>query len=231
MNNNYLILLVAIPLIVLTGTLGFSYYEHQTTLDAFYFTMITISSVGYGDIVPLTTEGKFLASAISVLGIGAFVTTVPIVMFSLIEKSVKKVGKMKPNIKNHVIVCGYNPIAKKIISNLIDKKEKIVVITSSSEEARRLEEEKIHVIIGDPTEEETLIKAKVDVAKSLLPVMDEDADNLLTTISSRTINKQIKIIAKVSQEKNISKLRKSGANEVFSPETLVGSMIAESAIK
>jgi voltage-gated potassium channel len=231
MNSKILIPLTIIPLIILVGTIGFSYFDNFTPGDSFYLTMATVTTVGYGDIVPISPAGRLLASILSVLGIGAFVTTIPIIMFSLIEKSLKRVGRMKPRVKNHIIVCGYNPIAKKIISNLKDKKEKIVVITSNSEDAHKLIEEGVHAVVGDPTEEDTLVNSRVDVAKALLPVMDEDADNLLTTISSRTINKEIKIIAKVSQEKNISKLRKSGANEVFSPETLVGSMIAESAIK
>ncbi|UCD04087.1 MAG: NAD-binding protein [Candidatus Woesearchaeota archaeon] len=230
-SKKILIPLIIIPLIILVGTIGFSYFDNFAPGDSFYLTMATVTTVGYGDIVPISPAGRLLASILSVLGIGAFVTTIPIIMFSLIEKSIRRVGKMKPRVKNHIIVCGYNPIAKKIISNLKDKKEKIVVITSNSEDASKLVEEGVHAVVGDPTEEDTLVKARVDVAKALLPVMDEDADNLLTTISSRTINKEIKIVAKVSQEKNISKLRKSGANEVFSPETLVGSMIAESAIK
>ena len=138
---------------------------------------------------------------------------------------------MRLKVKDHIIICGYNPIAKKVIKNLKDKKEKIVVITSSSETAQKLEEDRIPVINGDPTEEDTLTKARIDVAKSLIAVSDDDAENLLITLSARSLNKELRIVAKVAQEKNISKLRKSGASDVFSPETLVGSMIADSAIK
>lgn len=231
MEKKVFIPLVIIPLIISVGTIGFIYLEAMSLVDSFYLTVLTITTVGYGDIVPISSGGRLLASILSILGIGTFVSTVPIIMLSLIERSIKRVGKMKRKEKNHIIVCGYNEIAKKVISNLLDKKEKIVVVTNDSEAAKKLEDSKIPFVNGDPTEEDVLENSRLSYARSLITVMDEDADNLLITLSARTLSKDLRIVSKVAQEKNISKLRKSGANEVFSPETLVGSMIADSATK
>lgn len=222
---------VIIPLIIITGTFGFSYLDQLNLIDSFYLTVITICTVGYGDIVPLSPTSKLFAAILSIFGISAFLTTVPIVIVSLIEKSIRKVGNMQLKIKNHIIICGYNPIAKKVLENLKDTKEKVVVITSESSAIDKLQEENIPSILGDPTEESTLEKANISFAKSIIAVMTEDSENLLITLTARSLNKEIKIVSKVAQEKNISKLRKSGSNDVFSPETLVGNMIADSARK
>ena len=230
-NKKFFIPLIVIPSVVLVGTIGFSYLDGMGIVDALYLTVITITTVGYGDVVPLSAASKIFASILSIFGIGAFLTMIPFLIFSLIERSIKTVGKMKLRIKNHIIVCGYNPIARKVITNLIEKKEKVVVISPNSEDVNKLEEDNILGVLGDPTEEHTLEKAKIGKAKALIAVAIDDADNLLVTLTARGLNKDLRIIAKVAQEKNISKLRKSGANDVYSPETLVGSMIADSAVK
>lgn len=222
---------IIIPLIILSGTLGFIYLDSMTVVNAFYLTVITISTVGYGDIVPISSASKVFAAILSIFGISAFLTTVPIVIVSFIEESLRRVGRMQQKVKNHIIVCGYNPIAKKVLENLKDTKEKIVVVTSDSKAIDALHDQNIASILGDPTEESTLEKANIKFAKSLIAVMDEDSENLLVSLTARSLNKDFKIVSKVAQEKNISKLRKSGSNDVFSPETLVGNMIADSAKK
>ncbi len=219
--------------LILIGTLGFYNIENMPLLDSFYLTVASITTVGYGDVVPVTPVGKIFASGLIVGGILVFAVVIAhvggVFLTSKIEEVLGFVRK-KQKMKNHVVLCGAGNVGKVIIDELKKAKKGFVVVERDTERVKELTQEKIPAIYGDVLNEQVLKDAGIKNAKVLISALDKDADAVFLTVTAKSLNPNIKVIVQVNEQKNIDKMYKVGANEVVCPQVAGARMLAHAAI-
>lgn len=220
--------------LILIGTFGFHFIEKISIIDAFYFTIVSITTVGYGDIVPLTRVGKMFASILLIGGISLF--GIVIIRFgsdyltSKIEEVMGFVRKRR-KMKNHCVICGAGNTGKIIINELKKAKKSFLVIEKQPEVVKQLTKEKIPAIYGDVLDEKVLKDADIKKAKTLISALDKDADAVFLIVTSKSLNPRLKVIVQVNDQKSIDKMYKVGANEVVCPQVASAKMLAHAALE
>ncbi|RLI28341.1 hypothetical protein DRO53_01280 [Candidatus Bathyarchaeota archaeon] len=226
----FILLMVAVVAVFLTGTVGYAYMLGLPLLDSFYFTVVTISTVGYGEIYPTTPESRLFTTILIIIGIGVLAVALETITEELARRSVAEVlGVKEPKrkqLENHYIICGYGRVGQIVARELERLGEKYVVIERSPQLAKSLSEKGIPVIEGSALEEEVLRRAGIEKAKGLITVLGKDSDNVFITITAKTLNPNLYVVARVSDENVIDKVYKVGADRVISPELEGGKMLA-----
>ncbi|AEF97199.1 potassium channel family protein [Methanotorris igneus] len=231
--------------IILVFLLIFSYsfaimkIEGLPFLDALYFSIITITTTGYGDYTPTTYEGRILTIIYLFFGIGIVMYLFGIIAQFIIEGEFKNLVRMRKmenrikELKDHYIICGFGRIGR-IVANKF-KKEKIpFIVIDINKEILKEELNKdpnFNFIVGDARKDETLKKAKIEKAKGLITTLPTDADNVFITLSAKGLNPKIKVVAKADEEEAIKKLKRAGADKVVSPYMIGGLRLAEVALR
>lgn len=222
-SQRLLIALGAVIVLLATGTIGYKIILGITWFQCFYFTLITLTSIGYGEPAEMTQGARYFNSALIILGvstIGYALTTVAqyIVQFELISTFGKrKMYKDINSLKGHFIVCGAGRIGSGIIQEIARRGEDFVVIEQNEILADRLLSQGYLVLMGDSTSEDVLRAAGIDRARGLVCAVSSDPDNLYITLTARDINKDVYIVARANAEDAINRLKKAGANKVVSP--------------
>ncbi len=196
----------------------------NTMIDSTYFTFVTYSTVGYGDIVPLDSSAKLFVVSMILIGLGAFATAITVFVLPFMEREIKKVFTIMNNfnsIKNHLIILGFNEISQALADNLKDKKH-IVFCESDVNKVNVIEQKGYQVFLGDIANENLIKELNLFHANAILCLDDNDANNILTVMSVAMLKnkykkKSPKIVARVNNPANIDKASIAGANEVFSP--------------
>ena len=234
-NKKFWIIIYFIALIVI-GSLG--YYiiggSKWTILDSLYMTIITLASVGYGEVHVLDNSGKvwsILLIIFGVTGVGALFRTIneEIIQSQLFWKN--KMKKIISKLENHYIICGYGRMGAVIANELRSKNQKFIVIDNDEKKIEILRESGMVCLKGDATTEDTLFKAQIDKASGVAVVLDTDQDNLFVTMSIKTILPDIFLISRCAREENQAKLIRAGANKVINPYVSGGHRMAEILIK
>lgn len=216
------------------GTLGYVIIEDFSVGNAFYMTVITVSTVGFGEVEQLSDLGRLFTSFLIISTFGTFAYTFSNVTRYVISgkyriyfKNYKVMSELE-SLHNHVIVCGYGRNGKQAIKSLRAHKEQCVVIEFDNEMVTQLQDEddKSLIISGDATDDSVLIKAGVERAKAIITSLPKDADNLFVVLSSRELNKNLKIISRASDDRSEHKLKIAGANNVILPDSVGGSHMA-----
>lgn len=220
-------------LVLLTGIFGFKILEGYSWINSFYMTIITIGTVGYGEVQPLSDTGKIFTSLLiifSLISMGLFVTALAKYLlegYFSIYFTKKKYIKMISNLQNHVIVCGYGRNGKETVQELLNNHEKVVVIEKFPPKNEELKIDNLFFVEGDATVEEILVKANIKNAKAIITAMPNDADNLYVILSARELNKNILIVSRASDEHAIKKLKHAGAKNVILPNKIGGIRMAK----
>ena len=222
--------------LLLAGTIGFSISQKWGFLDSFYMTVITVSTVGYGEVHPLDNQGRIFASVLIMLWLGtAFYTTTRLGQWALEGKLqdvferrrlMKDISKMR----GHIIVCGMGQIGSIVAEGLHRENEPFCVVESNRDREAELHETGYRYILGDATEEDILKEAGVDRARLLLALLPTDADNLYITITAKEINPRITVIARALEDRAEVRLKRAGANKVVSPYQTAGLRVLNAAI-
>jgi len=204
--------------VLLGGTVGFWYFEKgiKTFLDSFLFTLVTITTIGYGDVTAKTIAGKILNIVVIFLGVGAVFATIPAVFEALIGKKIKEVLMVPEKTldkTDHYIVCGYGKFGKALARSLKEQDKPFAVIENNGERVREMVRNNIPVIEGDAKKEDVLKRAGIKKAQYLLASLD-DASNVFTVLTAKMINSNVRVICKIEDETNAAKLKKAGADEV-----------------
>ena len=196
-------------------------------------TIITISTVGFKEVEPLDFESKvftilLILTSIIIFGYVISVLTEYISNYRLYEEfKFKKVQKKINKLKNHTIVCGYGRNGRQAIAKLLSYKKSCVIVESDIELIDVIEhEENILYVKGDATDDETLIKAGIDKASSLITTLPSDANNLYVVLSARQLNANCTIVSRASNDSSYSKLKIAGADNVIMPDKLGGAHMA-----
>jgi len=228
-----------IVFIVLIATFGLMYFEGWDFFTALYVSIITISTVGYGDITPITFEGKVLTLVYIICGAGAMAYTFASIAGFFIEGQFKKVLRLKKmkralnKMENHYIICGFGKLGKVVAKKFEEAGVPYIVIDADDSKIQRALEyyPNLIYIIGDATSNEILNKAKVKKAKGLIAVVNSDAENAFITISAKELNPNIYVVTKAENDTSVDKLLKAGADRAVSPYSIGGLRIAEMSLK
>lgn len=219
--------------VVFTGTAGFHVIEGWTWFDGFYMTLTTMATVGYGEIHPLSHAGRIFNSFLIVMSVSGAAFTIAVFSQALIEFEFGKVfGRRRmerelARLSNHYIVCGAGRVGRTVVRELRERGESCVIIEKDPVRARWAEEEKIPVIVGNASSEETLVKARIEKARGFVAAVSSDAENLYIILTARGFRSDLQIIARASEEEATPKLLRAGANQVISPYFFVGKRIAQ----
>jgi voltage-gated potassium channel len=228
----------AILLAVLAfGTGGYMLIEHWRFLDALYMTVITITTVGYREVIPVSEKGRIFTIFIIFSGMGIIAYILGIVAQAMIDFQVRSIigrrrlGRKIRSMKDHYIICGYGRIGKIIGRDLLASKIPMIVIDNEPEIHSGLDEENIPFIHDDATSEDVLVEAGIQRAKGLVSVVGSDADNLFITMTARGLNPGLFILARAEQEHSEKKLIRAGADRVVLPYLIGGQRMAQTLIK
>ena len=220
-------------LLIITGVIGYMYLSDITFINALYMTIITITTVGFGEVHPLSENEKLftvflILTSVIILAFVASVITQYIASGELFEKiKFKKVQKKIENLNKHTIVCGYGRNGKQAVSKLIKYKKPLVIIETDDAKIKEIEEQVgLLYINGDATDDEILQKAGITKASSLITALPSDANNLYVVLSARQLNKEMTIVSRASNDSSDSKLRIAGADNVIMPDKLGGDHMA-----
>lgn len=211
-------------LVVLTGTFGFHFLEGVGLLDSFYWTFVTIATIGYGDIVAKTAGGKIFSIIIIISGVSVALYTFTASMAFSLEGELKAImgeRKMQEKInqlKGHVIVCGYGKVGRNIASNLTKERVPFVVLEKNPDALEILARSSLLYIAGDATYGENLEMAGIGRGKVLISCLSHDADNLYVLMEAREKNPDIHIILRASRPESVQRFHKLGADKVILPE-------------
>ncbi|MCB1049889.1 MAG: NAD-binding protein [Acidobacteria bacterium] len=212
------------------GTLGFYFIEKVNLFEAFYMSAITFTTVGYGEVFPLSTAGRVFT--VSTIYIGLLVSGLSIGYLSqLILRSTfqdilkgKRVEKAAKKLQDHFIVCGYGITGQQLVEEMRQMGETIVVIdlAARAEES----EEDLLFIQGDARQDAVLEKAALHRARGLASVLTEDADNVFVVLTARSLHPKIKIVSRYKNDDSLKKLKAAGADEAISPYRMGGQRLA-----
>ncbi|BHH85640.1 potassium channel family protein [Desulforhopalus sp. 52FAK] len=215
------------------GTGGYVLFEDMPVFEAFYMTLITISTVGFSEIQPLSDVGRGITILIIVLGISLLTYTLGQVARIFVEGELRKIlGRRKlekqiAEVKNHYIICGYGRIGSIIAAELTAAEIPIVVLEQEEERVATLEAENILYLCRDATSDEALLEAGLERAIGLVTAVSSDANNVFISLSAKGLRPDIFILARASDESNESKLLRAGATKVVCPYQIGGKRMAE----
>ena len=208
--------------------------ELQSLSDSVYFVIVTIATVGYGDITPLTPEAKWFSLSVILLGTGAFTAAIGALVVPAIESRMAAAfGNMTASelklLEDHVLVLGYGDITESLLEEIPEEVD-VVVVTPDPDVATKLNDEDVNVVTDDPTDEETLLEARIDEARGVVVATRDDARDVLAILAARQTNPDVRIVAAANHAKHVEKLRQVGADEVISPMTIGGRLLGRSVL-
>ena len=218
--------------ILLVGVAGYRLISGYSWVDAIYMTIITMTTVGFGEVVPLDQESKIftillIIASVLIMGYALSIITEYILSKNNVEElKYKRMQKQIDSFKNHVVICGYGRNGKQASKKLLAHKKAFVVIDKNKDMEERLQQDNVPYVIGNANEDEILMQAGIDRASSFISALPNDADNLFVVLSTRQINKGINIISRASNESSYNKLKFAGANNVILPDKIGGDHMA-----
>jgi voltage-gated potassium channel len=220
-----------LSLVLMVGTVGYVWLEQQAPLQAFYGTLLVVSTLGFSQIVPKTTGGVLLTIGLIFSGVGTLYYLLGTFAETLIETSLgtqreRRMERQIARLRGHHIICGYGRVGRHAAQELHSQQQPFVVIDNDLEMIEYARNQGYAALLGDATEDRVLKQAGVERAKGLLIATASDASNVFITLSARTFNQKLLIIARASDESAESKLIKAGADKVIAPEVVGGQRMA-----
>jgi voltage-gated potassium channel len=232
------LMIAGILLVVLSiGTAGFSIIERWGLFDAFYMTLITISTVGYQELHPLSGAGRVFNSFLIFFGVSAMFLAVGALTQTIIELELQdRYGKKRrkrliSELKDHFIVCGFGRVGRNASYEFQRANVGFLVVDRNEERVRRASEADMLAIVADATNDDDLREAGVLRARGLIAALPSDAENLFIILSAKTLNPKLMVVTRASEEQAEEKLRRAGADTVFAPYTMAGRRLAHSLLR
>jgi len=229
--------IIVLALLVTLGCLGYMAIEGWGFLDALYMTVITLATIGFQEVHPLSQPGKIFTMVLIVIGVsvlGYIVGSLAQIMFEGQFQRImgrKKVEKRIEALRNHYIVCGFGRMGALICREFAAKPLPFVVVEKTPEVIEKLAADGHLFLRGDATDDDTLLKAGIKRAKGLISVVASDTENVYITLTARELNPDLFILARSGDEGSDIKLKRAGASKVISPYLIGGSRMAQAILR
>ncbi len=232
------IVIAALLLAMLTlGTLGFVFIEGYSWFNAFYMTLITVSTVGYQELKPLSHAGRVFNSFVIFFGVSTMFFAVGAMTQTLIELGLedsfrkRRTKRMIDRMENHFIVCGFGRVGRSAANELRRTGVAFVVVDRSEERVNGATEAGMTAMLADATRDDMLRAAGVHRARGLIAALAKDADNLFVILSAKTLNPGLTVVTRAAEEDAEAKLRRAGADTVFAPYSTTGHRLAQALLR
>ncbi len=230
--------LILLIILILSGTLGYMFFEDMNFWDSIYLTVVTVSTVGYGDIVATHPAGRLFSVLLIMAGVGYVMYTFGLLAESMIEGQLKqifarrKMHKQIAGLKEHYIICGFGRIGRVICEILQDNNRPFVVVERDEAVLKEIEQLGYFELAGEAAEDEVLINAGIKRARGLIAVVSSDADNLFITLTARGLNPDLFILTRSTGARGVeTKLLRAGASKVISPYYIGARRMAQLVIR
>ena len=226
-----------IATVILGGTAGYMLIERWSLFDAFYMTAITITTVGYGEVHPLSTAGRAFTVVITFTGVGAFFYAFTLFMTllasgELIERRERKrLTRMLDNLTDHFILCGFGRMGEIIAREFARQHVPFVVIERQADRMHLAMEQGFLAVEADASSEEALRRVRIDRARGFVAAVSTDAENVYAVLTARLLRPDLFIVGRAESDDARTKLQRAGANRVISPYHLGGLQLAQTAMR
>ncbi len=231
-----IILLLSVILVVF-GTLGYMFIQGFSLIEALYMTVITLASVGYGEVRPLDNLGRLFTIVLIVLGVSFIAFTVAYFSQMVLDGNLleayrrRKLKKQLSQLEDHFIVCGYGQMGQIIVTELTRQQVPVVVIEHDENALLRLKENMVLHLAGDATEETNLQAVGIARARGLVAVVNKDAENVFIVLTARDLNRDLLILGRAGMPGTEQRLLKAGADRVVSPYAMGAIQIVHSILR
>jgi voltage-gated potassium channel len=222
---------------ILIGTLGFRLVEGWPLFDAFYMALITLTTVGYGEIHPLSFAGRVFASFLMLVGVATVFVSFAILGDTLLRLELadyfgqRRRTRMLDHIAGHYIVCGAGRVGRSVVLELRRAGAKVVLVDNDPERVKWGDDLGVLTLTADASKDETLRRARIDTAAGLVAAISSDAENVYVTLSAKVLNPSLHIAARASDDQAEEKLQRAGAATVLTPYTYIGHRLAQSLLR
>jgi len=219
------------------GAGGYMVIEGWSFIDALYMTVITLATVGYGEVHEISPEGRLFTVILIFLGVGFFLYVVGNVIQFLVEGRIRHVlgrrilDKQISKLKNHFIVCGYGRMGQALCGYLIQRYLDVVVVEQNPDRVPVMDKDDILYIVGGATDEDTLMKAGIKRARGIISVLGSDADNVFLVLIAKRLNPDIFVVARANQNESEKTLYDAGTDKVVSPFALGARRMAHAILR
>lgn len=230
--RNILLAVILLCVTTVTGIVGFMAIDHYTFSEAFYMTIITLSTVGFGEVQPLSPSGQIFTAFLIIFNLGVFAYAISIISNFILEGELRtflkdyKMYQKIQQLEDHTIVCGFGRHGRQICEELTKNNLPFVVIEPENKQFEELRELKYFFMEGDATDDDVLIDARIDQAKAVVITYSENALNVYTVLTARQLNPQLRIITRATDRTAEKKLLRAGANHVVLTEVIGGFYMA-----
>lgn len=233
------IILIAtlIALTILIGTIGFQFLEGYSFFDAFYMTLITITTVGYQEVHPLNEGGRIFNSFLIFFGVTAMFVAVGTMTQTIIELQLQdRYGERKKRraitkMKDHYIVCGFGRVGRSAASELQKNGVELLVIDRNPQRVERATLAGLVGMLADAMSDDNLREAGIERARGFIAALATDAENVFVILSAKTLNPSLTVVTRASEEDAEEKLRRAGADMVLSPYSITGHRLAQALVR
>jgi voltage-gated potassium channel len=229
--------LLALVAMLAVGTLGYMLIEGWSLLDALYMTVMTVTTVGYREVHPLTDLGRLFTMALILSGVGAIFYTLTAAMGYVFEGQLthnwerRRMQARVNRMSGHFILCGYGRVGRQVASDLRREGAEMVVIDVNQPSLDDAAADGLAIVRGNATEDEVLREAGIERARGLIAAIADDADNIFVTLSARALRPDLPIVARANYLDAEHKLRRAGATRVVSPYIMAGQQMAMLAVR
>ena len=219
------------------GTTGFRLVEGWPLFDAFYMTLITLTTVGYGEIHPLSPHGRMFASFLMLVGVTAVFVSFAIIGDTLLRLELadyfgrRRRTRMLQQISGHYIVCGAGRVGRSVVLELLRGGVQVVLIDNDANRVKWGDGLNIITLTADASKDETLKQARIDTAAGLVSAIASDAENVYVTLSAKVLNPALHVAVRASDEQAKEKLQRAGATTVLTPYSFIGHRLAQSLLR
>jgi voltage-gated potassium channel len=230
--RRFIIIVSALVIIVSIGVIGYEIIEGWSFIDALYMTVITLSTVGYGEVHHLSTAGRIFSIVLIISGVGAMLYTLTTIVQYILEGGFGDIlgrRRMKEKIaslKRHVILCGYGKVGHEVARVFESEGTPFIIVEIDQETVSKAVENGYLCIQGNATSDDVLKEAGIERARALVAALGSDADNLYITLSAKEMRPDLFIVARASTEESEPKLLRAGADRIMSPYRIGGRHMA-----
>jgi voltage-gated potassium channel len=228
---------IMLGIVVVVGVTGYTLINGWSPIDSFYMVIITISTVGYGEVHPQGVAGRLFSSVLIVVGVGTMLYGFGVFAETLADNAFGRYRRERQlqrdleALRDHFIICGYGRIGTQIVAEFEDHKVPYVVIDQTDEALERIRAEGRLHIEGDASKEEILKLAGIERARGLVSAVDSDERAVYIVLAARAFNPNLYIVARAGRPDSIRRLELAGATRTISPYVMAGHRMAELAIR